>query len=89
LRRDIDEALASPALVRILDGLNRCLPDLPPPVRAERKHMTSTLMNAHVRRPRTGTGRGPHPAPRRASRHGAAIGPIDADRRDMDGARDT
>ncbi|MEV6155896.1 hypothetical protein AB0L53_36705 [Nonomuraea sp. NPDC052129] len=82
----IDEARISPSLVRILDGLNRCLPDLPLPVRAERKHMTSTLM-MHTCRPRTGTGRGPHHAPGRLARRGDR--PDRRDRRNMDGARDT
>ncbi|MEU7828618.1 helix-turn-helix domain-containing protein [Nonomuraea sp. NPDC049129] len=44
----IDGALTSSSLVRIPDGLNRCLPDLPLPVRAERKHMTSTLRGAGI-----------------------------------------
>lgn len=40
----IEESLSSPALQRILDGLNRCLPDLPEEVRAERAAMARQLM---------------------------------------------
>jgi AcrR family transcriptional regulator len=40
----IDEALSSPALHQILDGLNRCLAELPAEVRAERGHMARQLM---------------------------------------------
>ncbi|MCG5213414.1 TetR/AcrR family transcriptional regulator [Streptosporangium sp. KLBMP 9127] len=40
----IDEALTSPTLVQILDGLNRFLPALPAEVRAERSAMASHLM---------------------------------------------
>jgi AcrR family transcriptional regulator len=40
----IEEALAAPSLIRALDGLNRCLPDLPPEVRAERSDMARQLM---------------------------------------------
>ncbi len=32
----VEEALATPSLRRVLDGLRRCLPDLPDDVRAER-----------------------------------------------------
>ncbi|MEV1249672.1 TetR/AcrR family transcriptional regulator [Nonomuraea sp. NPDC050022] len=72
----IDEALTSPSLVRILDGLNRCLPDLPLPVRAERKHMTSTLM-MHTCADRERALAEGRTTPR-VSWHGAATGLIDA-----------
>ncbi|MFG2074692.1 DNA-binding transcriptional regulator, AcrR family [Nonomuraea maritima] len=39
-----EEALTSPALQRIIDGLNRCLPGLPDEVRAERHAMASLLL---------------------------------------------
>lgn len=39
-----EEALATPALGRMIDGLHRCLPDLPDEVRAERDAMTRQLM---------------------------------------------
>ncbi|RDI34767.1 TetR/AcrR family transcriptional regulator [Lentzea flaviverrucosa] len=40
----IDESLSSPSLVRILESLNRCLPGLPPQVRAERADMARQLI---------------------------------------------
>lgn len=40
----IEESLSSPSLRRILDGLHRCLPELPDQVRAERTDMTRQLM---------------------------------------------
>jgi AcrR family transcriptional regulator len=40
----IGEALAAPTMRRTLDGLNRCLPALPLPVRVERGEMASTLL---------------------------------------------
>ncbi|MDX8050833.1 TetR family transcriptional regulator [Lentzea sp. BCCO 10_0798] len=40
----IDESLSSPSLVRIVEALNRCLPDLPPEVRAERGDMARQLI---------------------------------------------
>ena len=39
-----EEALATPALGRMIDGLHRCLPELPDEVRAERDAMTRQLM---------------------------------------------
>jgi AcrR family transcriptional regulator len=39
-----DESLNSPALVQTIEGLNRCLPDLPAEVRAERGDMARQLM---------------------------------------------
>ncbi|WP_274918398.1 TetR/AcrR family transcriptional regulator [Streptomyces sp. WZ-12] len=39
----IDEAFG-PSLAHTLDGLNRCLPDLPPPVRLQRGDMARHLM---------------------------------------------
>ncbi|WP_197684023.1 TetR/AcrR family transcriptional regulator [Allokutzneria albata] len=40
----VDEALTSPALNRIVAGLNRCLPELPPDVRRERGDMARQLI---------------------------------------------
>jgi AcrR family transcriptional regulator len=40
----VDESLSSPSLVRIVEGLNRCLPDLPDEVRAERADMARQLL---------------------------------------------
>ena len=43
----IEEALTSPSLQTILEGLKRCLPDLPPEVSAERGEMVRHLI-VHV-----------------------------------------
>ncbi|MBB5953804.1 AcrR family transcriptional regulator [Saccharothrix tamanrassetensis] len=43
----VEEALSTPSLRRVVEGLHRCLPDLPAEVRAERGDMVSTLM-VHV-----------------------------------------
>ncbi|CAM3952914.1 TetR/AcrR family transcriptional regulator [Kibdelosporangium persicum] len=40
----MDESLSSPSLVRIIAGINRCLPELPADVRAERRDMSRQLM---------------------------------------------
>lgn len=40
----VEESLTSPTLVRIVEGLHRCLPDLPPEVRAERGDMARQLL---------------------------------------------
>ncbi|GAB3444855.1 TetR/AcrR family transcriptional regulator [Actinophytocola sediminis] len=40
----VEEAIAQPAMLATLDGLNRCLPDLPAPVRAERGDMARYLI---------------------------------------------
>ncbi|WP_433435030.1 TetR/AcrR family transcriptional regulator [Nonomuraea sp. CA-141351] len=72
----IDEALTSPTLVEIVAGLNRCLPQLPPEVRAERNDMTSQLM-IHMCAERERALADGRPTPR-ATWHGAATGLIDA-----------
>ncbi|MEV1177716.1 TetR family transcriptional regulator [Nonomuraea sp. NPDC049784] len=72
----IDEALTSPTLVQIVAGLNRCLPQLPPEVRAERNDMTSQLM-IHMCAERERALADGTPTPR-ATWHGAATGLIDA-----------
>jgi hypothetical protein len=72
----IDGALTSPTLVQILDGLNRCLPDLPVEVRAERWMMSSQLM-VHVCAERERALAEGRPTPR-STWHGAATGLIDA-----------
>jgi AcrR family transcriptional regulator len=43
----VEESLSSPSLVKTVIGLNRCLPDLPAEVRAERSDMTRQLL-VHV-----------------------------------------
>jgi AcrR family transcriptional regulator len=40
----IEESLTSPSLREVLDGLDRCLPDLPAEIRAERRDMTRELI---------------------------------------------
>lgn len=40
----VEESLSSPTLLRILDGLNACLPEMPLQVRAERGDMARQLM---------------------------------------------
>lgn len=40
----VEESLTSPSLRQIVDGLHRCLPDLPPEVRAERGEMVRHLL---------------------------------------------
>lgn len=72
----VEEALTSPTLVEVLDGLNRCLPELPPEVRAERSDMASQLM-VHMCAERERALAEGRPTPR-ATWHGAATGLIDA-----------
>ena len=40
----IEESLGSPALRRVIDGFNRCVPDMPLPVRIERNDMARRLI---------------------------------------------
>jgi AcrR family transcriptional regulator len=40
----VKDALSSPSLVDVIDGINRCLPDLPRHVRVERNVMASNLL---------------------------------------------
>jgi AcrR family transcriptional regulator len=40
----VEESLSSPSLVRIVEGMRRCLPDLPDEVRAERADMARQLL---------------------------------------------
>jgi AcrR family transcriptional regulator len=72
----IEETQSSPSLVRIVDGLNRCLPDLPAEVRAERNDMARQLM-VHMVAERERALADGTPTPR-ASWHDAATGLIDA-----------
>ena len=72
----VEEALTSRALLRIIDGLNRCLPDLPVEVRAERYDMARQLM-VHVCAERERALAEGTPTPR-SSWHDAATGLIDA-----------
>jgi AcrR family transcriptional regulator len=40
----VKDALSSPSLVQVIDGINRCLPQLPAEVRAERNVMARNLL---------------------------------------------
>jgi AcrR family transcriptional regulator len=40
----VKDALASTSLVQVIDGINRCLPDLPDPVHSERNIMARNLL---------------------------------------------
>jgi AcrR family transcriptional regulator len=40
----VKDALSSPSLVRVIDGINRCLPELPIDVRVERNLMARNLL---------------------------------------------
>ncbi|HVW42859.1 MAG TPA: TetR family transcriptional regulator [Amycolatopsis sp.] len=71
-----EESLSSPALVRTVEGLSRCLPDLPPEVRAERGDMARQLM-VHMVAERERALADGTPTPR-ATWHDAATGLIDA-----------
>jgi len=72
----VEESLESEALQRTVEGLSRCLPQLPPEVRAERGAMARQLIlhtcAEHERALAEGT------APFRSSWYGAATGMIDA-----------
>jgi AcrR family transcriptional regulator len=72
----IDESLSSPSLIRIVEALDECLPDLPPEIRAERSDMARQLL-VHVFAERERALAEKIPTPR-ASWHDAATGLIDA-----------
>jgi AcrR family transcriptional regulator len=72
----VDESLTSPSLQHIVDGLRRCLPDLPREVRAERGDMARHLM-VHMVAERERALADGTPTPR-SSWHDAATGLIDA-----------
>lgn len=72
----VDESLASPSLMQILDGLHRCLPALPPEVRAERGEMARQLMLHTLAERERALAEGT-PTPR-STWHEAATGLIDA-----------
>ncbi|MET8862976.1 TetR family transcriptional regulator [Nonomuraea sp. NPDC004580] len=71
-----DEALTSPALMRVLEGLRRCLPELPSDVRAERDEMAGQLL-VHMCAQRERALAEDLPTPR-STWHDAATGLIDA-----------
>ncbi|MER5321802.1 TetR/AcrR family transcriptional regulator [Streptosporangium roseum] len=72
----VAESLTSPSLHQVLDGLHRCLPDLPVEVRAERGDMARQLMvHMYAERERALAEGAPTP---RSSWHDAATGLIDA-----------
>jgi AcrR family transcriptional regulator len=72
----IEESLSSPALHRIIDGLNRCLPDLPADVRLERNDMARQLMVHMLAERERALAEGTSTP--RVSWHAAATGLIDA-----------
>jgi AcrR family transcriptional regulator len=72
----IEESLGAPSLHQTLAGLNRCLPQLLAPVRAERDDMARQLM-VHMQAERERALADGTPTPR-ASWHDAATGLIDA-----------
>ncbi|MCT2584629.1 TetR/AcrR family transcriptional regulator [Actinophytocola gossypii] len=72
----VEESQSSPSLVRIVDGLRRCLPDLPAEIRAERNDMARQLL-VHVMAERERALAEGTPTPR-ASWREAADGLIDA-----------
>jgi AcrR family transcriptional regulator len=72
----IDEALTSAALQQIVDGLNRCLPELPLEVRIERGDMARQLI-VHMMAERERALAEGAPTPR-TDWHDAATGLIDA-----------
>ncbi|PXY33200.1 TetR family transcriptional regulator [Prauserella sp. PE36] len=76
--RDItsEESLTSPTLVRAIDGLNRCIPELPVEVRMERGDMVRQLMVHTVAERERALAEG-SPTPR-STWHAAASGLIDA-----------
>ncbi|GEC08245.1 TetR family transcriptional regulator [Streptomyces spinoverrucosus] len=72
----VEESLASPSVREIRDGLNRCLPELPADVGAERAAMARHLIvHTCAERERALAENAPTP---RASWHDAATGLIDA-----------
>jgi AcrR family transcriptional regulator len=72
----VEESQSSPSLVRIIEELHRCLPDLPPEVRAERADMVRQLL-VHMVAERERALADGTPTPR-ASWDDAATGLVDA-----------
>jgi AcrR family transcriptional regulator len=72
----VEESLSSPSLVRIVEGVRRCLPDLPAEVRAERSDMARQLLVHMVAERERALAEG-IPTPR-ATWHAAADGIVDA-----------
>ncbi|MBV9514666.1 MAG: TetR/AcrR family transcriptional regulator [Mycobacteriaceae bacterium] len=72
----VKDALASPSLVQVIDGINRCLPDLPKAVRTERNIMARNLLMHTCAEWERGLAE-PAPAPRPSWRE-ATPGLIDA-----------
>ncbi|TMR13293.1 TetR/AcrR family transcriptional regulator [Nonomuraea turkmeniaca] len=72
----LEEAYTSPTMMRIVDGLNRCRPELPPEIRAERDDMArQVIVHMCAERERALADDAPTPRP---SWHDAATGMIDA-----------
>ena len=72
----VDESLTAPSLHQVLDGVNRCVPELPAPVRAERDDMARHLIvQMTAERERALAEDGPTP---RATWQDTATGLVDA-----------
>jgi AcrR family transcriptional regulator len=72
----VKDALSSPSLVQVIDGINRCLPELPIDVRVERNLMArNLLMHTCADRERAMAA---DPSARRSSWQAAGSGLIDA-----------
>jgi len=72
----VEESLSSPSLRQVIDGLHRCLPEVPPEVRAERGAMARELiLHLPAERERALAENTPTP---RSNWHDAATGLIDA-----------
>lgn len=72
----VRDALSSPSLVQVIDGMNNCLPDLPADVRAERNIMARNLLMHSCADRERGLAHGANVP--RASWSAAASGLIDA-----------
>ncbi|GCB53079.1 tetR family transcriptional regulator [Streptomyces sp. NL15-2K] len=72
----VEESLSSPSLRQIIEGLNRCLPDLPAEVRAERGEMARHLI-VHMSAERERALAENTPTPR-SNWHDATTGLVDA-----------
>ena len=72
----VKDALSSPSLVEVVDGINRCLPDLPLAIRYRAQHHGPKPVDAQLRRPRACVRQGATVA--RTSWQAAGSGLIDA-----------
>jgi AcrR family transcriptional regulator len=75
-RMIVRDALSSPSLVEVIDGINNCLPELPPQVHVERNIMARNLLMHTCAERERALAEGATVA--RSSWHAAASGLIDA-----------